>query len=98
MSSLILHLLEKSDQSFARQDNSFIIADTMPICFTSAAFFNTSGAASLSNNDVTAPIEYMYDLKERLRWQDINLPDQPDVLPDSAQPPQPPQLASFLWY
>lgn len=95
MSSLILHLLEESDQSLPRQEESFIIADTMPICFTSAAFFNTPDSASLSNHNITAPIEYMYDLKERLRWQDVNLPDQPSVLQDSAQAPQP---AAFLWY
>lgn len=98
MSSLMLHILAESDQPFARQDNSFIIADTMPICFTSAAFFQKSGPVSSSNHDITAPIAYMYDLKEKLRWQDINLPDQPSQLCDSAQSPQPPQLASFLWY
>ena len=98
MSSLMLHILAESDQPFARQDNSFIIADTMPICFTSAAFFHTPGPASLSNHDITAPIEYMYDLKEKLRWQDINLPDQPSELPDSVQSPQSPQPAAFLWY
>jgi len=95
MSSLILHLLEESDQSLARQDESFIIADTMPICFTSAAFFNTPGSSSLSNHDITAPIEYMYDLKERLRWQDVGLPAQPPVLQDDPHEPQP---AAFLWY
>lgn len=95
MSSLILHLLEESDQSLTRQEESFIIADTMPICFTSGAFFNRQGSASLSNHDVTAPIEYMYDLKERLRWQDVSLPAQPSVSPDYAQSPQP---AAFLWY
>ena len=94
MSSLILHLLEESDQSFARQDGSFIVTNALPICFPAAAFFSAPSATGLSHHAIAQPIEDMYDLKERLRWQDVSLPSQPSTLPDDSYGPLP---AALLW-
>ncbi|MGB0386932.1 MAG: hypothetical protein ACPGWR_19125 [Ardenticatenaceae bacterium] len=90
MSSLILQLLQDSEESFPRRDNSFIIADRLPICFPAAAFFTADDSSA--RNARSFPIEDAYDLAEQLRWQDVPLPRK------SSQPiAQNREQVSLLW-